>query len=173
MLTELSYEQIQRWYKVLKTIVMRIGNFVEVAESINGIGPRELHGIEEEGLAFGRGKHPTLKTKVSNRQMGEMKIKEWMDAHPDKSKEEAARRREAAAATTTGYVTAKFICKLRSEGRSLVGFICSCIEDELLLKLEEDAEFAKARSGTCVVSLMEAIQDRAANATQSTEFKNR
>lgn len=165
-LTELSFDRIQTWFKSIRTAVMRNGRFAEVAESINGIGPRELHGIDEEGLAYGRGKHPTIKTKVTNREMGEVKIREWMSVHK-KSREEAL---AAEIKLTKGYAAAKVIGQLRSVGRSLVGFICSCIEDELLLRLEEDEEFAKSRNGTCVVSLMEAIQDRAANATQSSRI---
>ena len=71
MLTEITFAHTQRWLKALKSTVIQNVKFAEVVEGITGVGPQELHGVggNEEGLAFGRGKHPTIKTTVSNKEM--------------------------------------------------------------------------------------------------------
>ena len=91
VLTKLSFAQVQQWLQVVKANIIRSGKFTEVAETLNGIGPTELHGVggDEEGLAYGRGRHGTMKTVVSNKQMGDLRITAWRTEHPDKSREEA------------------------------------------------------------------------------------
>ena len=111
-------------------------------------------------MAYGRGRHGTEKTAVSNKQMGELRIAAWLTTYPDKTREEAV------VALTAMQTTTKVIQSLKSSSRGLMALLCSSIQEELLLKLMEDQEFEKARKGTCVVTLIEAIQNRAANATQ-------
>ena len=147
LLTKLSFADVQQWLEVVKTNIIRSGQFTEVAETLNGIGPAELHGVggEEEGLAYGRGRHSTVKTTVSNRQMGEFRIGAFLATYPDKTRDDAVK------ALTATQTTAKNIQSLRNSGRGLMALLCSSIQEELLLKLMEDSDFEKARRGTCVV----------------------
>jgi hypothetical protein len=57
--------------------------------------------------------------------------------------------------------------QIRKDTRQLVVYMLAHIEEGLLLKLKADESFEKARTGTCVVSLVESLYERAANATDS------
>ncbi len=105
-------------------------------------------GGDEEGLAYGRGRHGTEKSTVSNKRVGEIKIAAWLTANPGKSREEAV------VSLTANQPTAKAIQNLRTSSRGLMAHLCSSIQEELLLNLMENSEFEKARSGTCVVTLI-------------------
>ena len=93
--------------------------------------------------------------------MGEARINDWMDENPD-----VESREQAVAALTAGQAPTKVLQLLRSTGRGLMAYMYSCIEEELLLILQQDPEFERARIGHCVVALVEAMLNRAANKTQ-------
>ena len=163
MLKTLSFADVQKWIKALRTNIVGSAKFSEVVESLDGRGPRELWGVggDEEGLAFGRGKHITIRDSVTNKQMGEARINAWMIENPDVDS-----REQAVAALTAGQAPTKVLQLLRSAGRGLMAYMCSCIEEELLLILQQDPDFERARIGHCAVALVEAMLNRAANKTQ-------
>lgn len=135
----------------------------EVFAVLDGVGQAELHG-QEEGLAFGRNKYPGIEGTVSNKQMGEIKLDKWLEENPGKVRADAIEARKANQVESKAS-REKNVNGLRRANRSLIAYISSCIEDSVMMVLKQDRAFEEARQGSCALTLVEALLNKAANST--------
>jgi hypothetical protein len=164
LLDRLEVGEVQRFLRDIKKSAGY--TFGSILECLDSRGPVELYGPggDGEGLAFGILKHASIQTVVTNSYMGELRVMGWLslDANAGKSREEAI-----AALTGDAAVTSKGVLHMRRDCRNLIAHLCSRIEEGLLLTLGQDKDFETARTGSCVVTFVEALRNRAANATLS------
>ncbi len=135
----------------------------EVIRALDGVGPTALHG-QEEGLAFGRGKYPGREGTVSNKEMTEIKLMKWLKDNPGKTREDAIAEKEKKQGESTS-LREKNVFFLRRANRNLIAYILSCIEDSVMVTLRQDSAFEEARQGSCALTMVEALLNKAANAT--------